>query len=133
MFRPESHNVNLKKWILLSFVATLISGCMTKTVIVDRAIVHNMTGQVITDVLVVHEPTGKTGATNRILQGKNLEIGFPETGLLAKRAVISWRDHEGVMHSKTIVIPPVGDKQDVKARSLTYVIMPEGSVSVSLQ
>lgn len=119
-------------WFAVFLLSVFFSGCMEKAVLVDQVIIMNMTEQVITDVLVEHEPTGKSGATNRILPGKTLEIGISDVPLRARKATISWRDSTGVLRQGKVFFPGE-ESEELKAMSLVYSIVPGDKVYVHLQ
>ena len=119
---------------LVSFFILILTGCAAKYVMLDRAVVRNDTGGIITDVKVVHEPTGKTGGVNMILPQMSFELGFAGQPMLAKRAIITWKDHKDIRRRSEVVLPdrPDASKQG-QSHSLVYTIKPTGGVVVHLE
>ncbi len=109
-------------------------GCAKPYVMVDRVLVQNATTSKITDVKVLHEPTKKMGKVNAILPQSSLGIGLPRQPMLARQAVVSWRDGMGRERRVTLDLPY--DRvlaKEKRAISLIYVIHPSGSVTADLQ
>jgi hypothetical protein len=103
-------------------------------VLLDRVLVQNATDSNITDVKVRHEPTNRFGAVNTILPQEALNIVFPEQPMLASRAVVSWRDGDGLKWTVAVALPQ--DQSAANAgqpMSLVYIIYPSGQITVDLQ
>ena len=102
----------------------------------DTVFVLNETDGIITEVTVLHEPTKKFGAVNAILPGKVLEIGLASGGqpLVAKQALIHWRDAGGQKWSVALDIPydHAIAKEDQRV-GLLYVIHPSGRATVQFR
>ena len=118
-----------------SLILSLLA-CAKPPIKVERVIVKNATNSKVTDVQVRHEPTKKFGAVNAILPDETLEIGLTSTGnpLLAKQALIRWRDGGGLEWSVLLDIPY--DLSVAKAKRpvrLVYTIYPSGRATVHLQ
>lgn len=108
-------------------------GCAVKNVVLDHAVIRNETPAIISDVQVVHEPTGKTGAVNMILPQRSFELGFAGQPLRAKRAIITWNDHEGHGRRSEVDLPsPPAISPNGQYYSLIYSIHPAGVVRVQL-
>ena len=118
---------------LISF-QLIFQGCATRQVMLDRAVVRNDTAWIIMEVKVLHEPTGKTGAANMILPQRSLDLGFSRQPMLAKEAIITWKDHEGRRKKAEVALP---DNRDAsgggQTNSLVYTIQPAGDVRVHLE
>jgi hypothetical protein len=117
--------------LILSMLA-----CAKPPIKVERVIVKNATKNKVTDVQVRHEPTKKFGAVNGILPNETLDIGLSATGapLLARQALILWRDGGGLEWSVTLEIP--SDRSVASAKqsvTLVYTIFPSGRATVHLQ
>ena len=111
-----------------------LSGCATKHIVLDRAVVRNDTAWIITEVKVLHEPTGKTGFVNMILPQRSLELGFAGQPMLAKEAIITWKDHEGWRRKAKVDLPDNRDASgEEQTNSLVYTIKPAGDVRVHLE
>ncbi len=121
-------------YTLFTIVVLTLLGCTTQNVTLDKAIIHNATPGVITDVNVLHEPTGKTGGVNIILPGRSLNIGFSGQPMLAKQAIITWRDSSGKKRRSEVSLP-YDQKASWEQRpiSLVYVIQPSGNVTTRFE
>jgi len=109
-------------------------GCAKPYVMVDRVLVQNATTSKITDVKVLHEPTKKMGKANAILPQSSLDIGLPRQPMLARQAVVSWRDSMGRERRATLDLPyDRALAKEKRAVSLMYIIHPSGSVTADLQ
>jgi hypothetical protein len=100
----------------------------------DRAVVLNDTAGIISEVTVLHEPTGKIGVANMILPQRSLDLGFSRQPMLAKEAIVTWRDHDGRQRQVLVTLP--GDRDALgegKTNSLVYTIHPSGDVTVELE
>ena len=118
----------------LVFFQFFISGCAARQVMLDRAVVFNDTAGIISEVKVRHEPTGKIGAVNMILPQRSLDLGFPRQPMLAKEAVITWRDHQGMSRKVKVALPDGSDGTGGgQSNSLVYFILPNGLVNVRLE
>lgn len=123
-----------KTWQLAIFFFMIFSGCAARNVMLDHAVIRNDTAGIISDVQVVHEPTGKTGAINLILPQKSFELGFAGQPMLAKRAIITWNDHEGHRRRSAVGLPAKPDiSRNGESYSLVYSIQPGGVVNVHLE
>lgn len=120
--------------ILVAFLLPTFSGCASKHVILDRAIVRNDTPGIITEVKIVHEPTGKTGAVSMILPHNAFELGFAEQPMLGEHAIITWRDHEGYLRKFEATLPDnPGTKTKGKNFILIYTIRSAGVARIHLE
>jgi len=118
--------------LFILFVA--LSGCSKTPVMADRVLVKNASDWKVTEVKVRHIQTNRIGAVNAILPQKSLDIGFPKQPLLAHRAIIRWVDGQGQNRSDELDIPYDADAAKAeKAMSLTYILLPSGSVTAHLQ
>ena len=121
-------------FILEAFFLPAFSGCASKHVILDRALVRNDTSGIITEVKVVHEPTGKTGAASMILPQSAFELGFAGQPMLGKHAIVTWRDHEGYLRKFEGTLP---DHPNAKTKGknfiLVYTIQSVGVVRIHLE
>lgn len=130
----NSKNIKSIIAILVAFFLPTFSGCASKQVILDRAVVRNDTPGMITEVKVVHEPTGKTGAVSMILPHNAFELGFAGQPMLGERAIVTWRDHEGYLRKFEAPLP---DNPDTKAKGknfiLIYTIQPAGVARIHLE
>jgi len=106
--------------LLLAFFLPAFSGCASKHVILDRAIVQNDTPGIITEVKVVHEPTGKTGAVSMILPDNAFELGFAGQPMLGEHAIVTWRDHEGYLRKFEGTLP---DNPDTKTKGKNFILI----------
>ena len=124
-FFNNSISFQLFSICFLVFFQFFISGCAARQVMLDRAVVFNDTAGIISEVKVRHEPTGKIGAVNMILPQRSLDLGFPRQPMLAKEAVITWRDHQGMSRRVKVALPGrsdgIGGEQ---SNSLVYFILP---------
>ena len=127
----------IRKFLISLFIAFLlpaISGCTSRHLIIDRAIVRNETPGIIRDVKVIHEPTGKSGAVNMILPNNTFELGFAGQPMYGKHAIITWRDYEGRLRNFEAPLPT---NLDVKGKGnnfiLVYTIQTKGDVSIHLE
>ena len=101
---------------------------------VDRVLVKNASDGKVTEVKIHHEPTNRIGGVNAILPQESLDIGFPDQPLLARQAIIQWRDKHGQDRIGKIVIPYDSDAaQDGRVMSLIYILHPTGTASAHLQ
>ncbi len=127
----------MKKYlsILVCFALVLaLLACARPPVTIDRVLVQNATASVITTVMVLHEPTKRFGKVNAILPENALDIGLPGAKVLARQAVISWRDDEEREWSVTVDVPY--DQSAAAAEqhmSLVYTIAAAGRVTAHLQ
>ena len=118
--------------MFILFVA--LSGCSKTPMMADRVLVKNATDWKVTEVKVRHIPTNRIGAVSAILPQKSLDIGFPKQPLLAHRAIIRWIDGQGQNRSDELDIPyDAAAAKAEKAMSLTYILLPSGSVTAHLQ
>ena len=111
-----------------------LSGCSRTPMMADRVLVKNASDWKVTEVKVRHIPTNRIGAVNAILPHESLNLGFPKQPLLADRAIIRWIDGQGQNRSDELDIPY--DAAAAKAErtlSLTYILLPSGSVTAHLQ
>ncbi len=118
---------------IFTFIFVFV-GCAKPPVMVDRVLVQNATTSKITDVKVFHEPTNKMGKVNAILPQSSLDVGLPRQPLLARQAVVSWRDGRGREMRVKLELPY--DRSLAKERravSLMYIIHASGSVTADLQ
>ena len=127
----------IRKFLISLFIAFFlpaISGCTSRHLIIDRAIVRNETPGIITDVKVIHEPTGKSGAVNMILPNKTFELGFAGQPMFGKHAIITWKDYEGHLRK---FVTPLPKNRDAKGKGnnyiLVYTIQTKGDVSIHLE
>ena len=117
--------------MFILFVA--LSGCSKTPMMADRVLVKNATDWKVTEVKVRHIPTNRIGAVSAILPQKSLDIGFPKQPLLAHRAIIRWVDGQGQKRSDELDIPyDAAAAKAEKAMSLTYILLPSGSVTAHL-
>jgi hypothetical protein len=115
--------------LILAFV-----GCAKPPVMVDRVLVQNATTSKITDVKVLHEPTNRMGKVNAILPQSALDIGLPRQPMLARQAVVSWRDSMGRERQVKLELPYDRSlAKEHRAVSLMYIIHASGRVTVDLQ
>ena len=120
--------------LFIAFLLLAISGCTSRHLIIDRAIVRNETPGIIRDVKVIHEPTGKSGAVNMILPNKTFELGFAGQPMLGKHAIITWLDYEGYLRKFEAPLPNNPDaKGKGKNYILVYRIQTKGNVSIRLE
>ena len=121
-------------YILVAFFFPAFSGCVSKHVILDHAIVLNDTPGIITEVKVVHEPTGKRGVVSMILPHNAFELGFTGQPMRGEHAIITWRDHEGYLRK---FVAPLPDNRDaiIKEQNFTlvYTIQSAGVVRIHLE
>jgi hypothetical protein len=84
----------VQKWflILVFFSSFVLNGCSRAPLLVDRVLVKNASDGKVTEVKIHHEPTNRIGSVNAILPQESLDIGFPDQPLLARQAIIQWRD-----------------------------------------
>jgi len=100
----------------------------------DRAVVRNDTVGIISEVKVVHEPTRKTGAINMILPQRSFELGFAGQPIRGKRAIITWKDHEGHWRRSEVALPDNRNAaKEGRSYGLVYTIQPAGVVHVQLE
>ena len=120
-------------WKFAIALFLIFTGCAVHDIMLDHAVIRNETPGVISDVQVVHEPTGKTGAVNMILPQRSFELGFAGQPLRAKRAIITWNDHEGQGRRSEADLPaPPAISPNGQYYSLIYSIHPAGVVRVQL-
>ena len=111
-----------------------LSGCSRTPMMADLVLVKNASDWKVTEVKVRHIPTNRIGAVNAILPQESLDINFPKQPLLADRAIIRWVDGQGQKRSDELDIPyDAAAAIAGKAMSLTYILLPSGSVTVHLQ
>ena len=126
----------MQKWflILVLFSSFVHSGCSRTPLLVDRVLVKNASDGKVTEVKIHHEPTNRIGGVNAILPQESLDIGFPNQPLLARQAIIQWRDRQGQDRIGKIVIPYDSDAaKDGRVMSLIYILHPTGTASAHLQ
>ena len=111
----------------------VISGCATRKVMLDRAVVINATAGIITEVKVRHEPTGKIGAVNMILPQKSFDLGFQSQPMLARESVVTWTDQNGQQRRTVLSLPKGLTTGEGQAMILVYTIHPSGDVTVELK
>jgi hypothetical protein len=71
---------------------------------------------------------------NAILPNESLNLGFPKQPLLADRAIIRWTDGQGQNRSDELDIPyDAAAAKAERTMSLTYILLPSGSVTAHLQ
>lgn len=122
--------------VLLLTLLSLLTACAKPAVIVDLVLVQNMTATKITDLTIRHEPTQRFGEANVILAGKSLEIGLSGGGqpLLAKQAIIQWRDSAGREWSVAMDLPY---DQNMAAKrqpvNLVYMIYSDGRAAIQMR
>ncbi len=123
-------------WLLLiciSLVLTL-SACARPNITLDRVIVQNDTAGKITEVKVRHEPTRRFGKVSAILPQRSLEIGLGRVQMLARQAVVSWRDSDGREWSVELDIPyDRSVAKEGRHMSLVYTIITSGRVTAHLK
>ena len=120
-------------WLFAIALFFIFTGCAAQDIMLDHAVVRNETAGIISNVQVVHEPTGKTGAINMILPQRSFEVGFAGQPLRAKRAIITWNDHEGKGRRSEVALPASpGVPRKKHSYSLVYSIQPAGVVRVQL-
>ena len=126
-------NKNLFAGVLfILFVA--LSGCSKTPMMADHVLVKNASNWKITEVKVRHIPTNRIGAVSAILPQESLDIGFPKQPLLANRAIIRWVDGQGQNRSDELDIPyDAAAAKAERSMSLTYILLPSGSVTAHLQ
>ena len=118
--------------LFILFIA--LSGCSKPPVMADRVLVKNDSDWKVTAVKVQHIPTNRIGAVSAILPQESLDIGFPKQPLLADRAIILWIDGQGQNRSDELDIPyDAAAAKAEKSMSLTYILLPSGSVIAHLQ
>jgi hypothetical protein len=128
------HAVRLHLAISIVFVMIALTACAKPQILIDRLMVRNATPGAISDVKVVHEPTLRFGAVSMILPDKSYEILFQRQPMLARQAVLGWRDEAGHPWSVAVVLPRESSvAAEGRAVSLVYEIHPAGEVTVSLQ
>jgi hypothetical protein len=120
--------------LLIILILTLvILGCAKQHIMIDRAIVLNATTKTITDVKVLHEPTNRSGQINMILPQTTLELGFSGKPMLARQAIVSWRDGAGVRREVALALPhDPAAVQEGRLMNLIYVIHSSGTATVRL-
>ena len=125
---------DLLKYIFVFVSMAVLPGCLARQVMLDRAVVINVTDGIISEVVVRHEPTGKVGAASMIIPRNSFDLGFSKQSLLAEEAIVSWRDQNGRV-KKTVVTLPGSDEVTGRGQpvSLIYRIYPDGSVTVDLE
>lgn len=120
----------------LLLLLLLTPACTKPPIMLDTVFVLNATEGTVTEVTVLHEPTKSFGKVNAILSGMALEIGLASGGqpLLAKRALIHWRDADGQEWSVTLDIPYESSiaKGDQRV-GLKYVIYSSGRATVQFK
>ena len=127
----------MQKWLFIvvllsSFV--LLNGCSKPPLLVDRVLVKNASDGKVTEVKIHHEPTNRIGGVNAILPQESLDIGFPDQPLLARQAIIQWRDKQGQVRTGKLVIPyDSAAAKDGRVMSLIYILHPTGVASAHLQ
>ena len=118
--------------IILILTLVLLS-CAQKHIMIDRAIVLNATTNKITDVKVLHEPTNRAGQINMILPQTTLELGFSGKPMLARQAIVSWRDGTGIRREVALALPQnPAAAQDGRLMNLVYIIHSSGTATVRL-
>lgn len=127
----------MKNWLpwlaCLSLVFSLLA-CAKSPVMIDRVLVENATGSKITDVKVLHEPTKKFGAVNVILPERSLDIGFPRQPMLAQKALVHWKDYNGMEWSVDVNLPyDRTATEEMRTMNLVYIIYPSGRVAIHLK
>lgn len=117
--------------IFIAAVFFLLSGCLSKPVQLDSAVIQNESPQVIRDVKIVHHPTGKMGEVNMVLPHSEFELGMLQSRLAADKAKVSWIDSQGNQREAVVRIPeaPSRDKDMI----LIYYFDRGGGVSALLQ
>ena len=106
-------------------------GCMTPTVMLDRAMVVNATDGMVRAVSVRHEETLNTGSVNAILPGRTFELGFTGEPLRAQHASVRWLDNGGVLNKRVIELPTAPAPEGQLMR-LVYTLHADGNVSAAL-
>jgi hypothetical protein len=126
--------INQRTALAILTLILVFAGCAKPPVMVDRVLVQNATGSKITDVKVFHEPTKKMGKVNAILPQSALDIGLPRQPMLARQAVVSWRDGMGRERRVKLELPYDRSlAKEKRAVSLIYIIHTSGSVTADLQ
>lgn len=119
---------------IFGLVFTLaLMGCSSPHVMLDRAVIRNATTSKITEVRVLHEPTRNLAQVNAILPQNSFILGVSVQPLLAKSAIVTWKDQDGQRRMAKVALPydPTVAKEG-RAMSLVYTIQPSGGVSVQL-
>ena len=112
----------------------VLSGCSKSPIMADCVLVKNASAWKVTEVKVRHIPTNRIGAVSAILPQESLDIGFPKQPLLADRAIIRWIDGQGQNRSDELGIPyDAAAAKAGRTMSLTYILLPSGSVTAHLQ
>ena len=112
----------------------VLFGCSKTPMMADRVLVKNASDWKVTEVKVRHIPTNRIGAVNAILPNESLNLGFPKQPLLADRAIIRWIDGQGQNRSDELDIPyDAAAAKAERTMSLTYILLPSGSVTAHLQ
>ena len=119
--------------LIILILTLLLLSCAQQHIMIDRAIVLNATTQKITDVKVLHEPTNRAGQINMILPQTTLELGFSGKPMLARQAIVSWRDGTGIRREVALALPQnPAAAQDGRLMNLVYIIHSSGTATVRL-
>ena len=73
----------------------IMSGCATRQVVIDQAVIRNETRGVITQVKVLHEPTERFGEVHSILPQSSFDLGFSKQPLRGEKAIVTWTSQHG--------------------------------------
>ena len=112
----------------------LVVACSSKAIFIDRVLVYNGTNGPVADVKVTHMPSRKFGAVNGILPGESLDFGLAKEGvqLLAREAVVQWREENGDVRSVTLDIPKDSNAPPGRLHQLVYILSPGGQATVKI-
>jgi hypothetical protein len=127
---------NLMTFSLGLLLLGILSACAKPPVIIEHVLILNNTAAKITEVSVRHEPTNRYGTVNAILPGQSLELGLGGGGqpLLARQALVQWRDGNHQKWSVPVILPKhLNPSEKPGSRDLIYLISPYGQASVQLQ
>jgi hypothetical protein len=119
--------------VIVSVLSSLLVGCSTPSIMLDRAVILNATSNMITDVRVRHEPTGSIGAVNAVLPGKTLNLGFPIQPMLAEEGIVTWTDRSGETRRSQLTLPTYDSAMKDIHYTLVYTIKATGAVTVHLE
>lgn len=110
------------------------SGCTSKQVMLERAVIINATENIISEISVRHEPTGKVGAVSMLLPRSSFDLGFHRQPMHAETATVNWTDLQGIRRSVDVKLPNAPDASGKEnSMKLVYTIQPSGTVRVELK
>ena len=112
----------------------VMSGCATRQVVIDQAVIRNETRGVLTQVKVLHEPTMGFGEVLSILPQSSFDLGFSKQPLRGEKAIVTWTSQHGQKNKVELILPrSLSNGTEAQSLRLVYTIYPSEYVTVELK